>query len=892
MELNIIVIKFRQNEPLGYCFVLNEEEKILKDDNKREERINKMNRNKLVEYNKNLLLYDIQKFNYIRTVMKDIEEVADEEVSGSIDLENENNKSHKEINSPSKKSKRETISSNDSKKTKKSQKKSKKNNKSKSYSSSSSSSSSSDENEKNKKNPLTKEAIMLLKNKDAEAARTFILNLPFYGSDVNLTRKSPNGSDFKVGFGFEPNIKISVASHIARIDKLFENDKKNMNKMKQKMFARKHTSLVNNLFNSNRSEETTEGSDNNKDKNETGKKEEKTDEPQKNKLIANDYMNSSERLKDLFSKKSLVLLKLLSLLYFLILISLFIAEFMITYNKFTHLKNYSYYSNYQFEILSSIMYCKYFLTEAVLAQNESYIIYDSKYSSNHKSYILANLDELRKYREILYNDLSAFSEPDKIDPSFADYTQNKYLLIRMLIASEPSNKLTPFWSAMNQIPTSIFSLVKVENDVKDINMENRNVYDLMMNLINDYFVGWRDITNMVIKLIIKTSELSVDIILIFIFSFIFCVLYIFIYYFILSRFLKEGTRPVDLILTIKKSRFEDMKVICENYMNTLMNKFLGDEVNNANEGNDMEKDINSFEIDENDIMISKFQKENVYNQGVFKNKTYLYIFLGSIITMIIFQIYFIIKFISTSTSYERIRLCMEVSNVTRNAETDVVMSYNVLKTYFINSSIPLLNDSNSEFILRERVKNITDAVEDWSKFTFLYMKYIGENYMKTFIKLFFQNITDINTGGFTDEDFFSSMKFGFRGLITRYLSLMKTGALMHLDGVNETDIMNNEELGENGLKIVYVIRPWFNILNEELQSTLDNIFDNMISLCVGLFIGFIIFAVVIYVLAWKNVEFNLEKYLLNSIELVNLIPERIKQDLYNKILDENNNKKE
>ena len=126
MELNIIVIKFRQNEPLGYCFVLNEEEKILKDDNKREERINKMNRNKLVEYNKNLLLYDIQKFNYIRTVMKDIEEVADEEVSGSIDLENENNKSHKDINSPSKKSKRETISSNDSKKTKKSQKKSKK----------------------------------------------------------------------------------------------------------------------------------------------------------------------------------------------------------------------------------------------------------------------------------------------------------------------------------------------------------------------------------------------------------------------------------------------------------------------------------------------------------------------------------------------------------------------------------------------------------------------------------------------------------------------------------------------------------------------------------------------------------------------------------------------
>ena len=99
--------------------------------------------------------------------------------------------------------------------------------------------------------------------------------------------------------------------------------------------------------------------------------------------------------------------------------------------------------------------------------------------------------------------------------------------------------------------------------------------------------------------------------------------------------------------------------------------------------------MNSIEIGEDDIVISKFQKENVYNQGVFKNKRYLYIFLGSIITMIIFQIYFIIKFSSTSSSYEQIRLCVEVSNVTRNAEVDVVMSYNVLKTYFIDPSILL-----------------------------------------------------------------------------------------------------------------------------------------------------------------------------------------------------------
>ena len=105
-----------------------------------------------------------------------------------------------------------------------------------------------------------------------------------------------------------------------------------------------------------------------------------------------------------------------------------------------------------------------------------------------------------------------------------------------------------------------------------------------------------------------------------------------------------------------------------------------------------------------------------------------------------------------------------------------------------------------------------------------------------------------------------------------------------------TNIMDNEELGENGLKIVYVIRPWFQILNEELQKTLDVIFDNMISLCIILFIVFIIFAVVTYVLVWKNIEFKLENHLIDAIELINLIPEKIKLDLYNKMIEENNKK--
>ena len=881
MLLNITEIKFRQNEPLGYLFVLNEEKSLI-DEKKNDEKINMINRNQLIHYDRNLLLYDVLKFNYVRTNVTEIEEEADEEISGSVEPHQPNGEANNisinnSVKSPTGKRKGETLSSNRSGENKRT----KRRKDSYSSSSSNSSSSSSDEAEKKKKNPLTKEAIMALKYKDSETVRTFILSLPFYGNDVNLTRKSPNGSDFRVGFGFEPSIKISVASHISRIDKIYAVDKKNLNKMKQKMFAKRHT-FENNLFGENRIEENLEENKEIEELKEGEEKKENEGDKQNSIFDSNLGMNSNTHLKSLFSKRSFFFLQIISLFYFIILICLYIFEFITTYNKFRNLKDYVNYSNTQFDILTSMMYTKYFLTEAVLAQNNSYRIYDMKYNNDHEKYIEEMLKELRDYREKIYKSLNVFSEPEKIGKEFSEYTESKILLIRMLVANDHQNKTIPFWSGINQIPTSIFSISKVENNITEINLNNRNVYDLMMNLINDYFVGWKDTTKLVINSIKDNSKINFLIIFIFSISFVFCILYIIVFYKVLSNFINEGTRPVDLILTIKKSKFEELKIICENYMNTLINKFLGEEVDKVEDDAMGKKLSNSIAFSDNDIVISKFKKRNVYNHSVFSNKKFSQIYICSVISMIIFQIYFIVKFTYSSKSFEDINLCIDVNNVTRNSEVDVILSYNVIKSYFSDPSIPLLNES-SEVILKERIKNITDAVEDWTKFTFLYMKNTGKNYMNKFIDLFFKNITNINNGGFDDEAFLGSMKYGFRSLISRYLSLMKTGSLMDLDNINKTDIMDNEELGENGLKIAYVIRPWFRLLNDELKNTLDNIFDKMILLCLALFISYLIGAVVIYALIWKNIEFQLEKYLINSNELINLIPEKIKEDLVVKI---------
>ena len=172
------------------------------------------------------------------------------------------------------------------------------------------------------------------------------------------------------------------------------------------------------------------------------------------------------------------------------------------------------------------------------------------------------------------------------------------------------------------------------------------------------------------------------------------------------------------------------------------------------------------------------------------------------------------------------------------------------------------------------------------------MHSIGESYIEIFIDLFFNDITYINTGNFNESDFLGSMKYGFISMVSRYSSLLKTSTLMDVDNVSYLNISDNEEIAENGMKIVYVIRPWFNIINQALENAFDKIFEKMILLCLFLFISFLAGAIVIYALVWKNIEFQLEKYYTNSVELILLIPDLIKETMIKKIGEEEDMKQE
>ena len=785
----------------------------------------KYDENGFSEFEKKLMIFDIKKLNYTKaeivTVKTKNEEVKKEEI------EKKNLKEKIEESNRS----NESGEKNETKTNEKNEKKKKEESDSK-------------ESFVEIFNPLTKEAIQDFQIKQSDEIRKFIKILPFFGKDILLKKKTPTKQEFSAGYGIEPNINVSVDDFLKKIEINHLLDKRQIEKEK------------NEKFNINQG-------NNNNDFN---------------------YLSSStSSLNNLFSDTSMLIIKISSITYFLILGIILIVEFIVSFNKINNLNDRVYYSDISYKILTDLMYSKYFITEIVCAQNESYIIYDKHYNSNSE-YIESMRLELQIYRKRLSDNIGLFSNATvSFGKDYSKYTDNAMINIMTLTNNIPTNETQPFWTGITRIATSIFFISTITVEFNTITMEERNTYEIMMNLLNDYYLSWKKVVYILVQGILNDCNISNIIIAMFILSFILTFFFGFFSYKAITKFLNDGTRPVDLIMTIKKSRFEDLKLSCETFMNKLLNKFLGDEDDVDDEGNDNQTNISSSA---DDIVISKFKQKNDYNQSIKSNQQYLTIFIGILICITIFQGYFIFKFLYSKYALVKIENFADINNITRYNENHLILSFNIIKSYFLDSSIPILNNSNTQLITIDTYETLTDSFEELERITYLKMEHLSTSYINFFYHMINENITDINTGDYTDEEFLRTMIFGFKNVILRYFSLMRTTSKFNVNKIMEVPFYTNKDYGESANILRYLIRPWFVSLLDKLDGYFESKINNIKVIITSTFILFLVIGIILYFLIWKKIEYKMEKYLQSSIDLINLIPEEIKFQILVKLNEE------
>ena len=93
---------------------------------------------------------------------------------------------------------------------------------------------------------------------------------------------------------------------------------------------------------------------------------------------------------------------------------------------------------------------------------------------------------------------------------------------------------------------------------------------------------------------------------------------------------------------------------------------------------------------------------------------------------------------------------------------------------------------------------------------------------------------------------------------------------------NISDLVIHPLWVDIGNLLFFMVRPWYNRLNEKLESYFYEYVDYKIVSYIFIFISIIIIISIYYWIVWKKYENDFINSIKKSFELINLIPEEIK----------------
>ena len=304
--------------------------------------------------------------------------------------------------------------------------------------------------------------------------------------------------------------------------------------------------------------------------------------------------DTSTSLANIFKSKSIACIKLTSLILFRVFLLIIILEFVFTFlNVQTIKKNIDNMRN-SYKLYQSIVLIKYFITEAILTNKlgSDYVVLQ-KYNLTEKQYIDNLKIEMAKYRQEFSSIYEGFSSTStsEFSKKYQNFLSDEQVTIFTISNGQEMNQTLPFTTALNRIPTKVFYISAISDEALVLDMNERNSYELMHNLLNSYFISIQEYTQILSENAIKSTKSSVISIILFYASFVFAIIFLVIIWEVLADFFIERQKPINLFLTIKKQIFEDLKNASEGFSNKLLNKLFGNEENEEESQKDYQTNL-------------------------------------------------------------------------------------------------------------------------------------------------------------------------------------------------------------------------------------------------------------------------------------------------------------
>ena len=448
---------------------------------------------------------------------------------------------------------------------------------------------------------------------------------------------------------------------------------------------------------------------------------------------------------------------------------------------------------------------------------------------------------------------------------------------------------------MNKLTTSLFYISTV-SDNSQISMNNTYAYELMVNLLNEYFIAFERLILINLKdFVEKSRTLIIKVITIFCISLFFSILYLIAFWKIMSKLDRDREKPINLFLTIKKKIFEDLKNSAENFSNKLLNKYFGVDENEEESQKDYKTNIKP-----SDINIAKFKALNEFKSSK-KNNSFFSYFINLTIFFFIYIIFSLLKFINTVFYSKDMLKFSQIYNSTQFSQIYSLTNINIIKQYFYNSSIINYNLKREYMIINFYgcFLRMTDQLEETIKQTSKTTSFLKRDYKALFTKYMYNNFSDILSNDsylneiddFEKQVLFEKPKYGFKSIsfeIFEFLRILMTNYFIELERnksiVNTTSYLINDDFWVivNELVLSFV-RPWYKFINKSIDQSFYSMLTEKYTQYIFMFVVLIVLIIIYYLVIWKRNENEFIRSINKSFDLINLMPEEIKNIIVSKL---------
>ena len=231
---------------------------------------------------------------------------------------------------------------------------------------------------------------------------------------------------------------------------------------------------------------------------------------------------------------------------------------------------------------------------------------------------------------------------------------------------------------------------------------------------------------------------------------------------------------------------------------------------------------------------------------------------------------------------------------TNIAKSDFILSIEIFKSYLFDKDIPILNQMNTRKEFIDTFINLTDKFEDSVIYTSKTKSFLSGNYLKKYEQYYLGDYSELLDQKFVakyKDTLNSILNYGLKPIETKVFEIIRYFTVLFckgefekkINGVLEIFSRGGNKFFEMNLLSEEIDREWFNGV---LKLMIDSFYDyqDQTNLNYIIFFAcFLVIAILYYFIIWRIYEEKLNSLLKGSVDLINLIPQEIKNIIIEKL---------